>query len=43
MRIKATTKDVVNDLNLEHLTIEIEYEDEDCSVRAASQEHQYEH
>ncbi|MCB0176301.1 MAG: cation transporter [Anaerolineae bacterium] len=43
MRIKAATKDVVNDLNLEHLTIEIEYEDEDCSVRAASQEHQYEH
>ncbi|MCB0168165.1 MAG: cation transporter [Anaerolineae bacterium] len=32
MRVKATSKATVNDLNLEHLTIEIEYGDKDCTL-----------
>lgn len=31
-RVKAASKAVVKDLNLEHLTIEIEYSDEDCTL-----------
>lgn len=33
LRIKLASKKIANDLNVEHLTIEIEYENEDCHMK----------
>src|SRR5690606_1244962 len=35
IRIKRSVREAVEDLSLEHLTIELEYSDEDCSQEAA--------
>jgi len=33
LRVKLASKKIVNNLNVEHLTIEIEYENEDCHMK----------
>jgi cobalt-zinc-cadmium efflux system protein len=33
LRVKLASKKIVNNLNIEHLTIEIEYKNEDCDMK----------